>query len=75
MKGIVSTASVFLLAVSASSGSENPHADKLTSVDPAWAVTAEEGYRWALVKDANLPTMTGSPEWINYMAFLEKKLL
>ncbi len=75
MKWIVSAASVLLLAVSASSGSENPYADKFTTVDPAWAVTADEGYEWALVKDANLPTITGSPEWANYMALLKKKLL
>lgn len=64
-----------LLAVSACSDSTNPYADKFTNVDPAWAVTADEGYEWALVKDANLPAMTGSPEWNNYIQFLEETLL
>jgi len=51
-----------------------PYKDKFTTIDPAWAVTADEGYEWALVKDANLPAMTGSPEWNNYVTFLETKL-
>ena len=49
--------------------------DKFTNLDPAWVVTADEGYEWATVKNDNLPTLTGSPEWLNYMAFLEEKLL
>ena len=28
-----------------------------------------------MVKDANLPTLTGSPEWLNYLGFLEEKLV
>ncbi|MFT5484257.1 MAG: hypothetical protein ACI9GW_002920 [Halieaceae bacterium] len=27
-----------------------------------------------MVKNANLPTMTGSPEWLNYMSFVEENL-
>ena len=46
------------------------YADKFTNIDAEWAVTADEAYEWALVKDANLPAMTGSPEWNNYFAFL-----
>lgn len=49
--------------------------DKFTNLDAAWVVTADEGYEWASVKNDNLPTLTGSPEWLNYMAFLEEKLL
>ncbi len=41
MKRIVSTATVLLLAVSTCSGSENPYAEKFTTVDPAWAMTAD----------------------------------
>jgi hypothetical protein len=37
-------------------------------------VTPDEAYEWAMVKDTNLPTLTGSPEWQNYVAFLETKL-
>ena len=50
------------------------YADKFTNIDAEWAVTADEAYEWALVKDADLPAMTGSPEWNNYIAFLEEKL-
>ncbi len=47
---------------------------KFTDLDPEWTVTAEEAYEWAMVKDSNLPTLTGSPEWLNYLGFLEEKL-
>ena len=64
-----------VVAVACSGGREISYPEKFTTVGPAWAVTAEEGYEWALVKDANLPTMTGSPEWNNYIGFLEEKLV
>jgi hypothetical protein len=67
-------AATAILAASGCGDQGNPYADKFTNVDPDWAVTAEEGYEWALVKDANLPAITGSPEWNNYIAFLEEKL-
>ena len=56
------------------SQNDDPYADRFTQLNPAWTVTADDAYEWALVKNDNLPTLTGSPEWINYMAFLEKKL-
>jgi hypothetical protein len=62
-----------LLAV-ACAESDAPVADKFTNIDPAWAVTEDEAYEWALVKAANLPAITGSPEWNNYVGFLEEKL-
>jgi len=62
-----------LLAVACTEVSDT-NADKFTTIDPAWAVNADEAYEWALVKDANLPAITGSPEWNNYIAFLEEKL-
>jgi hypothetical protein len=62
------------LAIAACGEPADPYAGKFTNLDPEWAVTADEGYEWALVKDANLPAMTGSPEWNNYIAFLEEKL-
>ncbi len=43
MKRIVSTATVLLLAVCASSGSESPRAGKLTTVDTARAVPERPG--------------------------------
>ena len=57
-----------------SGGAEHTYTDKFTRVDASWAVTADEGYEWALVKSANLPAMTGSPGWNNYVGFLEDKL-
>ena len=63
-----------MLVLAACSNTETPFADKFASLDPDWIVTAEESYEWASVKNANLPTFTGSPEWLNYMAFLEEKL-
>ena len=37
-------------------------------------ITADEAYQWASVKNENLPTLTGSQEWLNYMTFLEQTL-
>ncbi|HJO02414.1 MAG TPA: hypothetical protein QGG47_00415 [Acidobacteriota bacterium] len=62
------------LAVGCGSATDNPYVDKFTNIDPEWAVTADEGYEWALVKSANLPAMNGSPEWVNYTTFLEEGL-
>ena len=70
-----SVAIVLLLSVAACSISGEQFADKFTQLESAWVVTADDGYEWALVKDANLPALTGSPEWLNYMSFLERKLL
>ena len=39
-----------------------------------WIVTPEEAYRWASVKNDNLPTLTGSEQWLSYMRFLEDRL-
>ncbi len=70
-----SVAAILLLSIAACSDSGEQYADKFTQLDPTWVVTADEGYEWALVKDANLPALTGSPEWLIYMRFLEQKLL
>jgi hypothetical protein len=56
------------------SQSPEAYANRLETVDPAWVVTPGEAREWAMVKDANLPTLTGSPEWRNYMTFLEQRL-
>ena len=70
-RGAVSwtTVAMFLLA---SCGHER---SELTDLNPDYLLTAAEANEWAMVKDANLPTFTGSPEWMNYMSFLEEKLL
>ena len=49
----------------------HPH---LTKLNTDWVITADEAYQWASVKNDNLPTLTGSQEWLNYMAFLEQTL-
>ena len=46
----------------------------LTEIRSQWIVSPEEAYRWASVKNDNLPALTGSQEWLNYMSFLENKL-
>ena len=46
-----------------------------TELNPEYMITADQAHEWAMVKNKNLPTLTGSPEWLNYMAFLEKKLV
>jgi hypothetical protein len=75
MKNSLMTGLVAMLLGAGCNSASDSYEEKLTNIDPAWAVTADEGYEWALVKDANLPAMTGSPEWNNYIAFLEEKLL
>jgi len=70
---IVSVLAATLLAVACAEPPE-PYTEKFTTVDPEWAVTEDEAYEWSQVKDANLPAMTGSPEWSNYVGFLEEKL-
>lgn len=64
-----------LLILVACGGAGVSYDEKFTTLDPSWLVTADESYDWASVKSDNLPTLTGSPEWINYMTFLEEKLL
>ena len=48
----------------ACSDTPDPYAGKFTDIDPGWTVTADEAQQWALVKDANRPTITGSPEFV-----------
>ena len=45
----------------------------LTELRSEWIVTPGEANRWASIKNDNLPTLTGSQEWLNYMHFLEEK--
>ena len=66
---------VALLCLVGCSQGPSAYQDKFKSLDPDWTVTADEAVQWAMVKDANLPTLTGSPEWRNYLSFLEEKLV
>ena len=69
--------SILLLAISVF-GAEAPDTRQLhphlTELNSDWVVAADEAYQWASVKNDNLPTLTGSQEWLNYMAFLEQML-
>ena len=53
---------------------EPTYQSSLTNLRSEWLVTPEEARTWALIKNDNLPTLTGSPEWVNYMSFLETTL-
>jgi hypothetical protein len=53
----------------------NPYNTEFTRLNPNHLLSATEAESWAMLKHANLPTLTGSPEWLNYMAFIEEKLL
>ncbi len=46
---------MLLLSIAACTDSGEQLADKFTQLEPAWVVTADEGYEWALVIDADLP--------------------
>ena len=68
----------FLLLATSGLGAKAPDTSQLhphlTELNPDWVITADEAYQWASVKNENLPTLTGSQEWLNYMAFLEQTL-
>lgn len=67
-----SLAGAMLLASCSESGAVGR--SEFTALNPEWTVTPDEAYAWAQIKNANLPTLTGSPEWHNYMAFIEQQL-
>ena len=60
-----------LAACEADNSGQHPN---LTDIRDDWLVTPEEAIEWASVKHKNLPTLTGSAEWLNYMLFLETTL-
>ena len=60
--------------IAACSPEESAYQYHLTNLHPDWVVTADDAVAWAKVKNDNLPTLTGSPEWRNYMTFLEARL-
>ena len=60
-----------LAACEADNSGQHPN---LTDIRDDWLVTPEEAIEWASVKHKNLPTLTGSSEWLSYMLFLETTL-
>jgi hypothetical protein len=43
-------------------------------MNPDWVVSPKELTSWAQLRNDNLPAYTGSPNWRNYLVFLEGKL-
>jgi hypothetical protein len=68
--------SFLLLALTLISCTElnRPTKESFSLPDPAIMVTTKEAHQWARAKNANLPTLPGSPEWHNFAGFLETKL-
>ena len=63
-----------LVSIAACDGNAPDSVDHLTVLNPDWVISVDEARDWASIRNENLPTLTGSPEWLNYMAFLEGKL-
>ena len=67
----LSLALIGLAACDADNSDLHPN---LTDIRDDWLVKPETAVEWASVKHDNLPTLTGSPEWLKYMEFLEMTL-
>ncbi|MEE3095879.1 MAG: hypothetical protein VX314_03105 [Pseudomonadota bacterium] len=65
---------IALLGLAACEADNSGQHPNLTDIRDDWLVTPEEAIEWASVKHNNLPTLTGSSEWLNYMSFLETTL-
>ena len=68
------TIALTALALASCADTESSKSNHLTNLNPDWLVTSDEAYAWSSVRHKNLPILTGSQEWLNYMAFLEQKL-
>lgn len=66
---------VATLAILACTTPQSDYDSYFVNLNTDWVVNADEASAWANVKNDNLPTLTGSPEWQRYMTFLENKLL
>ncbi len=65
---------IALLGLAACEADNSGQHPNLTDIRDDWLVTPEEAIEWTSVKHNNLPTLTGSSEWLNYMSFLETTL-
>ena len=63
-----------ILIILASCAHDNDQ-DSFLPLNNQWVVDKEEATRWSMVKHDNLPTLTGSTEWLNYMNFLENEFI
>ena len=63
-----------ILIILASCAQDNDQ-NSFLPLNNQWVVDKEEATRWSMVKHDNLPTLTGSTEWLNYMNFLENEFI
>ena len=68
------TIALTALALASCADTESSKSNQLTDLNRDWLVTTDEAYAWSSVRHENLPILTGSQEWLNYMAFLEQTL-
>ena len=74
MKTWIVPVCLFVTGMVGCADQEPTYQSSLTNLRSEWLVTPEEALAWASIKNDNLPTLTGSPEWVTYMEFLETTL-
>jgi len=76
LTGVVIVACVVWVSCVSShqTGTSEPYANYITTINPRFMVTPQEAQEWQELKDKSGPTYSGSPSWKNYLAFLEEKL-
>jgi len=77
MSELINTKIIKLLSILIILASCAQHNDQnsFLPLNNQWVVDKEEATRWSMVKHNNLPTLTGSTEWLNYMNFLENEFI
>ena len=77
MSELINTKIIKLLSILIILASCAQHNDQnsFLPLNNQWVVDKEEATRWSMVKNDNLPTLTGSTEWLNYMNFLENEFI
>ena len=77
MSELINTKIIKLLSILIILASCAQHNDQnsFLPLNNQWVVDKEEATRWSMVKHDNLPTLTGSTEWLNYMNFLENEFI
>ena len=74
MKTWIVPVCLFVTGMVGCADQEPTYQSSLTNLRSEWLVTPEEALAWASIKNDNLPTLTGSTEWVTYMEFLETTL-
>ncbi len=77
MSELINTKIIKLLSILIilASCAQNNDQNSFLPLNNQWVVDKEEATRWSMVKHDNLPTLTGSTEWLNYMNFLENEFI